>query len=448
MSELADFVLNVFRRSGGIVGPPAYGVYEVLLPGEVTRRWNQPSYQRLAFADEAPAETAATEDVSIVSYGHPLLETLIEETRSERTCMLAFINDLRLDKRGLLTLARQTLAFPNARLSAVPSKSESAALCHYVRFNFKAALVTDEKRERLVSVVMDAQAGFAIPELARAEQIARLEEEPTSGHLPTAPVRWLPGNQPLSRVVLDELLERATHAAVDELAKPLETLRRRAARHLELDGARLTAYYDDMARDLQRRLQRSTDPARRAALENKLTATQAEREAKLADIEAKYHLRVELELINLQVIGQPKILLPVKIANRPAKVERTVIWDPLFHRIEPLACEVCGQSGTRLMLCAGGHLVHEQCLLPEQCVDCKRIYCRLCADQIHHCAVCDRPVCTHSLNRCKRGKSCPSPPPQGKTEQREGETQDGCACHSQSTPPRQEEATHTYPLQD
>ncbi|MFH1927300.1 MAG: hypothetical protein ABIK79_03865 [Chloroflexota bacterium] len=401
MSELADFVLNVFRRSGGIVEPPAYGVYEVLLPDEAARRWNVPAYQRLAFADEVPAETAATEDVNIVSYGHPLLEKLMEEIRAERTCVLAYINDVRLDKRGLLTLARQTLAFPNARLSDVPHKSKSAALCYYVRFNFKAALITDEKRERLVSVVMDAQAGFVVPELADAEQIARLEEEPTSGHLPTAPVRWLPGNPPLSRAVLDGLLERATHAALDELAEPLETLRRRAARHLELDGSRLTGYYDDIAHDLQHRLQRSTDPARRAALEDKLTATQAEREAKLADIEAKYHLRAELELINLQVIGQPKILLPVKIANRPAKVERTVIWDPLFHRIEPLACEVCGRSATRLMLCAGGHLVHEQCLLPEQCVDCKRIYCRLCADQINHCAVCDRPVCTHSLNRCK-----------------------------------------------
>ena len=401
MSELADFALNVFRRSGGIVGPPAYGVYEVLLPEEVARRWNVPTYQCLAFADEASAEIAATEDLSIVSYGHPLLETLIEETRGERTCMLAYINDLRLDKRGLLTLARQTLAFPNARLSAVPARSESAALCHYVRFNFKAALITDEKRERLVSVAMDAQAGFAVPELARSEEVARLEEEPTSGHLPIAPVRWLPGNQPLSKAVLDGLLKRATHAALDELAAPLEALRRRAARHLELDGARLTAYYDDIAHDLQRRIQRSTDPARRAALEDKLTAAQAERKAKLADIDAKYHLRVELELLNLQVIVQPKILLPVQIGNRPARVERAVVWDPLLHRIEPLACEVCGRAATRLMLCAGGHVVHDECLLPGQCVDCKRVYCHLCTDQIDHCVVCDRPVCTHSLNRCK-----------------------------------------------
>ena len=269
-----------------------------------------------------------------------------------------------------------------------------------MRFNFKAALITDEKRERLISVVMDAQAGFAVPELTHAEQLTWLSEESAFEHLLAAPVRWLPGHQVLSQPVLEGLLERATHAALDELALPLETLHRRAARHLELDRARLTGYYDDMAHDLQHRIQRTSDDARRAALEDKLAATQVEREDKLADVEAKYRLRVELELINLQVIVQPKILLPVRIAHRTVTVERTAVWDPLLHRIEPLACDVCGRPATRLTLCSGGHLAHEDCLSPEQCVDCKRVYCHLCADWLGRCVVCDRPVCRHSLNRC------------------------------------------------
>ncbi len=404
MSELTDFVLGAFRQVGGIVEPPAYDIYEVLLPEDVARRWNVASYQRLAFSGAAPARVAGAEDVTIVGYGHPLVETLVEEIRAEPACVQVYINDLRLDKRGLLALARQTLAFPNARLSELPHKGQSAALCHYVRFNFKAALITDEKRERLVSVVMDAQAGFAVPELVHIEQLARLEEESAFGHLLPAPVRWLPrserGDEVLSRPVLEGLLERATHAALDELAAPLETLRRRAARYLELDRARLTGYYDDISRDLQRRIERTSGDARRSSLADKLTAAQAEREAKLADVEAKYRLRVELELVNLQVVVQPKVLLPVRVGNRTVKIERTSVWDPLLHRIEPLACDVCGRPATRLMLCSGGHLAHEDCLLAEQCVDCKRVYCRLCADQMGRCVVCDRPVCVHSLNRC------------------------------------------------
>jgi hypothetical protein len=412
MSELADFVLNTIRHVGGIVEPPAYDIYDVLLPEEVAGRWGISAYQRLAFDNEPPAEAA---DVTVVGYGHPLVERLIEESQAETACTLAAINDVRLDKRGLAELARKTVGFPNARLAEIPRQGESPALCHYVRFNFKAAMFTDEKREQLVSVLMDAQAGFAVPELRHIEQLALLEEESTFGHLSLAPVRWLPGQSAsqgdlsrsgrpgrvhLTRPVLDGLLERATRAALDEMAAPLDVLRRLAARHLELDLARLTAYYDDIARDLQRRLDRTDDPARRAGLQDKLAAAQSEREAKLADVEAKYRLSVELELINLQVITQPKILLPVQIGNRATQVERVVVWDPLLHRIEPLACDVCGRSATRLTLCSGGHLAHDECLLAEQCVDCKRAYCRLCADQMTRCIVCQRPVCMHSLNRC------------------------------------------------
>jgi len=415
MSELADFVLSALRQAGGIVDPPAFGLYDVLLPEEVARRWQVPAYQRLSFGADigeaspgAKADLAAdtgTEEVTSVGYGHRLVETLMEEVRAEPACMRVFINSVRTNKRGLFLLARQALSFPNAHLSEVPQQGEVVALCHYLRFHFKAALITDEKREQLISVVMDAQTGLAVPELAQIERLARLEEELSpDSHLPAA-VLWSPGHTPLSRPVLDGLLERATGAALHELAVPLEALRRRAARYLELDRARLNEYYDDIARDLKRRLDRAGDvpqdrPQRRAVLEDKLAATKAEREAKLADVEAKYRPRVELELINLEVIHQHKVLLPVHVGNRSARVERVVVWDPLLHRLEPLACDVCGQAATRLMLCSGGHLAHEDCLLPEQCVDCKRLYCRLCAGQMSRCAVCERPVCVPSLNRC------------------------------------------------
>lgn len=399
MSELAGFVLDTIRQAGGIVDSPAYDVYDVLLPEEVARRWQVPVYQSLAFAAETPEAGTA------VGYGHPLVEMLVEEVRAEPACTQVFVNSVRTDKRGLFSLARQALTFPNARLSEIPRRDEVVAVHHYARFNFKAALTTDEKREQLVSVVMDVQAGFAVRELAQIERLVQLEDKPApDSHLP-APVRWLPGQAPLSRPVLNGLLERATDAAVQELAAPLEVLRRRAARYLELDRARLNEYYDDIARDLKRRLDRAGDaphdqPQRRATMEDKLAATQAEREDKLSDAEAKYRPRLELELINLQFIHQPKVHLLVQIGNRSASVERTVVWDPLLHRVEPLACDVCGRAATRLMLCNGGHLVHEDCLLPEQCVDCKRVYCRLCAGQMSRCVVCGRPVCVPSLNRC------------------------------------------------
>jgi hypothetical protein len=400
MDELADFVLNYCREGGAIVEPPAYGVYEVLLPDELASRLDVPAYQRFAFDDALATETDGAGEVTRLSYGHPLVESLIEAARQVPACTRLYVNTVRLDKRGLADLARQALSSPNARLAEVKGQAESRTLGHYVRFNFKAALITDEKREQLLSVLMDAQGGYPVQELAEIERLTTLETKPGFEHLPVMPPVWLPDEEPLSRQALEGLLERAKRAALDELAEPLDSLQRRAARFLELDHARLEQYYDDMQRDLKRRLERATDDGRRASIEDKLVAVQTEREAKLADAEAKYRLRVELELINLLVVAQPRLVLPMNVENRTATVTRTVVWNPLLHRIEPLTCDVCGRASTRLFLCTGGHLAHEECLLPHQCVDCKRIYCHLCTDQMKACVVCDQPVCASSLNRC------------------------------------------------
>jgi len=394
MNELADFALNYCRRIGALVEPASDGVYDVLLPDPVAARWRMPTLQRFAFGDRVSAP-----DVITLGYGHPLIEQMAQAARSEPLCARLYINQVRLDKHGLVDLARAAMAFPNARLVEAPRQTEARAMSHYVRFNFKAALITDEKHEHLVSAMMDAQAGYAVKELARIEDLAPLEAEPAFKNLSPAPMRWCSEAHPLSRAALQGLLERAQRAALDELAPSIVSLERHAARYLELDRARLNEYYDQIERDLERRAGRAADEDKRASIQSKLEATRAERQAKLADVEAKYKLRAELELVNLLVIEQPKIIRVVQIENRTATIERAVVWDPLLHRIEPLVCDACGQPSTRLYLCSGGHLAHEECLMP-QCVDCKRAFCKLCESKLSACVVCERPVCVHSLNRC------------------------------------------------
>ena len=99
------------------------------------------------------------------------------------------------------------------------------------------------------------------------------------------------------------------------------------------------------------------------------------------------------------VIAQPKIDLMVEIGKRGVAVKRRATWDPLLHVVEGLACDVCERPGQTLFLCENGHLAHSDCLAP-QCVECKRTFCRKCADKVKSCVVCDRPVCIHSLQRC------------------------------------------------
>src|SRR3990172_7194035 len=136
MSDIFDFVLDFCRAVGGVAEPPAYGVYDVLLPDPVAAQLGVEPFQRFAF-DEGAAlalsqrpervegEVEEDGDVVHLAYGHPLVERMAELVRATPACARFYINDVRLDKTGLAPLSRAALSFPNAALVEIPRTLET-----------------------------------------------------------------------------------------------------------------------------------------------------------------------------------------------------------------------------------------------------------------------------------------------------------------------------------
>ena len=392
-TSLQELVLGYCRQVGGLVEPPAYNIYEVLLPNEAASRWGLSAYQRFTFYAEAANEV---NNVTYLHYGQELVETIVNELHQKNANGQFFINNVRPEKPALFAAVEKTLLGNNAKLFLVPDAAVQVQLHHYVRYNFKVSLISDEKREIVLPILMDLQNGYSVNK-NEIERLAILDSENQFPQLELAAPSWIEENQ-LSINVLKGLLERARKSIPMELADTLEGSQKRLSHFLELDRARLNDYYADLLKDAERRLQKAEDE-RRSMIEAKLAAINAERQSKLEDVEQKYHLRIQLELLNLALISQPKLDLTVEIRKRTVSVKRTVTWDPLLHIIELLPCDVCGQPMNSFSLCEYGHLAHTECLA-AQCVDCKRTFCQKCSDKVQTCTVCDRPVCIHSLIRC------------------------------------------------
>lgn len=431
--HLDEFVLGYLEEAGSVVMPPEFGIYEVLMPEEVAGSLSLDEHTRLAFtpsAHSAPGDgegdpLGAADAALRLSVNHPLVERIAQTLTRQPANARTFIRGVRTDKRGLAALARQHLSLANARIDVLPATQEQATQHYYLLCNFKVTLLGEEKREELAVVVMDVQAGHAVDDPVPLQRLEIIDPEPAYAELPVAPLRWrgAPGGAPwapahadmaptssspkssactaLAFDTLQALLPRAQAALRDKLAGQVAALAARLERQLMLDLTRIGDYYDEMATDLQRRQAHLApdDAERQQAIADKLGMLEAERTAKLADARSRYALRIEMKLLNVLLATQAKVILPMSISNRTATITRTVVWDPLVHRVEPLVCDVCGQPGERLHLCTGGHLAHAACLAP-QCVDCKRAFCRLCAAQIAECVVCHRPVCRPSLIQC------------------------------------------------
>ena len=177
-TSLRDFILGYCQQMGGLVEPPAYGMFDVLLPEDVAARWGIASFQRFNFdptlilplppydggaSSSSPAAREQGEAISMTTlyYGHPLVEMIVSELRQHPADTRLFVNPLRLEKPGLRDLVEKTFTFSNAR--PVAGHIQRNRLYHYVCFNFKASLVSDEKREMVVSLWMHLQGGYRLP---------------------------------------------------------------------------------------------------------------------------------------------------------------------------------------------------------------------------------------------------------------------------------------------
>ncbi len=129
--SLEELVLGYCRQVGGLVEPPAYSIYEVLLPDDISARWGIKPHQRFVF-DSAYLQ----ENTVYLHYGHPLVETMVNELRWLSANGQFFVNNLRPEKPGLYAVIEKAISLPNAKMFADPKAVEHVHLYHYVRFKF------------------------------------------------------------------------------------------------------------------------------------------------------------------------------------------------------------------------------------------------------------------------------------------------------------------------
>ena len=157
--DLSRFVLDYLAQQGSVVAPPAFATYEVLMPEEVAAELGVDDFLPLRFDAEA---VAGDVDAAVVlSVNHPIVDKIAALVAQQPANAAGFINHVRLDKRGLVDLARKQFGLPNARADFVPKTQECSELHHYLQFNFKATILSEEKQEDAVSVTMDVHGSRA-----------------------------------------------------------------------------------------------------------------------------------------------------------------------------------------------------------------------------------------------------------------------------------------------
>ncbi|MGD0111841.1 MAG: hypothetical protein ABSD48_08235 [Armatimonadota bacterium] len=369
MNELQQFFAKLLEASGAAVEAIDPEGLEVLAPPPVRRALGLPEWARLGFSGELP------DNAQRITLESPLMESAIGGLLGERgrqaRRILSPSNPPLADPERVL---EQNLDLRNAtyRLDGV-----TPAWTCYEILSFRYTAISDEKRDGIVHFGLNRANGAAIDGML-SDLLAGAEALP-SQPLATAP---LVPPLPWDRGQFTALLGRALPPRVrHQLAAFLGGMTRRQERDL----GRLYSYHHELQQEAAARL--SALLARVEAAEKqqaeqirerqRLEAIAREYQAKVADVQQKYAMKVELEWLQSLELVTPTQRLTIRIKRRKRERLFPLDWNPIARRLEQLPCEYSYTWERPREVCDEAlHLVSPAAHGP--CFACGKAFCRVC----------------------------------------------------------------------
>jgi hypothetical protein len=346
-SPLESFLREYLDKTGGVWDEVEPQVYDVALPPGTelsTGRGRDGGVLRLTFDPEALPEHPSAQ---LASFGTPLVDRLLGDSLRRGRAGLLYYVGLNLQPHDLLTRLRRSV-----RVVAATILIERVRALHFpqMAFWFQAAFVSDQKEQIILPVAVDLHYGREVRHRDELLDPARLAERPAAP-LPPARALSLTGGYRLARA---QIL-RSVAALANNRGREL-------TERCDLQIARLTRYCADLRDELDEQKRRSKSAEATARHAERVSALEREHQVRAAELRNKSVLHVDLRLLQLLRIEQPKLLLRIVVtAENSAQGRLEVIWDPLSDAVEAVACPLCGKPSYDFTMNRAGQISCAAC---------------------------------------------------------------------------------------
>jgi hypothetical protein len=343
-SPLEGFVRDYVEATDGAWDEVEPQVYDVLLPPGPDGA--EGGVVRIAFDPEALPEHPGAQ---LASYGTPLIDRLLADAVTRGQYARLYVVGLNLAPHDLAGVIRRALTLP----AESTLKLERARPLHFrqAAFWFRATFVSDQKEQEVVPVALDLHYGRQVRHLDQLLDHARLSEAPAA---PLAEAR---------RLSLAAAYPLARDAVLPTVAALANIRGREAAATVERQVARMSRYYADLRAELDEQVRRASgrgeDLARFAG---RREALEREERFRITELRQKSTLHVDLRLLTVLVVEQPKLLVRGTVQGKRNEVAPLeLVWDPLMGAVEAVPCPACGRPTYAWAWTRQGRLVCPAC---------------------------------------------------------------------------------------
>lgn len=257
-----------------------------------------------------------------VNLATDLLERVEPLLQAEPRMASFRVVQLYLKQSSMAEPVARAFAWLNARVrvqQVLPVRTE------YHTWYFRAALDSADRWEQVVAVTVNANSGAAVA-MPDPFQWDFLQVEPGS-HAAG------PSTCPLGAQVACARVESASQPFVSRMEAQLGR-----------DRKRLRDYYHALLREDRRRPSRSGLPDEPGKQQAKRQAVELELRRKLAELDERYALRLELAPVALVRLECPALAIQCDVLRKQARRTLTLYWNAVTKELEPVRCHHCGAS--------------------------------------------------------------------------------------------------------
>jgi hypothetical protein len=348
-SPLEQFLRDYLEQGGGVWDEVEPQVYDVLLPPGAEDEDQRPTDRgilRIAFDPEALPENPGSQ---LASFGTPLVDGILADAVERGRRCQAYLNGLNLSPYDLAGRIRRGLTL--AEGLALEIQRVRALNFPQAVFWFRATFTSDQKEDEILPVAIDLHSGREVRHLERLLDEQKVADEPAQ---PLADAR---------RSSVAAAYPLARQQVVRTLTALANTRRRELGERLDRQVSRMNRYYADLRSEIQqqadRAARRGEDQARSAA---RRQAIDREEGLRVSELRQKSTLRVQLRLVHLLLVHQPKLLIQAEVATaRRPPFPLELVWDPLSESLEAASCPQCGRPTFAFQLDRLSRLVCPQC---------------------------------------------------------------------------------------
>lgn len=328
-TSLEQFVGDYLEAVGGVWDEIEPQVFDVLLPSDTNRGGVAEDSIRVAFDPEAlPEHPGAV----LANFGSPFVDRLLDHAMARGRAAQAYVTGLNLAPYDLSSRVARAVKMDGSldwQITQVRARSFSQAV-----FWFRAMFVSDQKEMELLPTGFEMYYGRQVRHLDKLLNDAPLADQP-------APVLPEARRRSLAEVFL------LARERVQRTLSSLENSRSRELNErLDKQVSRMTRYYADLRDETAEQTARAE---KREQSVEKYTARRAaliqEEQVRIAELRHKLGLRVQLQLLSVLLVHQPKLLLDAEVGARgKSPVPWQLVWDPLTEAVEAPECPNCGRS--------------------------------------------------------------------------------------------------------